>query len=124
MTKAHMPPGDGREQPEITRALRRLYAPPADAGYWSGLERRIMARIADEALSWWEPFGSWVRAGVAAACAAAVLMGIAWSRAHDEEAQVAYETVIETPRTLPQQIAIEAGTLPAREATLQYVLSP
>ncbi len=115
--------GEGREDPGITRALRQLYAPPTDAGYWRGLERRIMARVA-EAPSWWEPFGAWVRAGFVAACAAAVLMGIALARAHEEEAQVAYETVIETPRTLPQQIATESGTLPAREATLRYVLSP
>ncbi|HET7585699.1 MAG TPA: hypothetical protein VFK13_12365 [Gemmatimonadaceae bacterium] len=109
---------------EIARTLRELYAPPADAGYWRGLEQRIMARIAGEGPAWWEPFGGWVRAGIVAACAAGLIIGIALARARQEEAQLAYETVIETPRTLPQQIATGTSSLPVREVTLQYVLSP
>jgi hypothetical protein len=111
----------GRED-DLTRALRRLYSAPADEAYWSALERRIMARVAEE--EWWEPLAAWVRVGVVAAGVALAIASLAFIRSHHAEAEIAYQTVIETPHTGPLQMAIESGTTSEREAMLRYVISP
>ncbi|HJU65792.1 MAG TPA: hypothetical protein VJ596_08955 [Gemmatimonadaceae bacterium] len=113
---------NGREDP-VTAELRELYAPPADADYWRTLEARILARIA-HAEEWWQPYGEWVRVGLLAAGLSALLAGLALVRSREAEARMAYETIIETPRTLPHQLATETSPLPASEATLRYVISP
>lgn len=113
----------GRDD-DVTRALREMYAAPTDPGYWDRLEARVLARIAADAEAWWSPFGGWVRVGVVAAGIAAIAIGAALSRARQVEAHVAYERVVETPRTLGEQIATETTGLPVREATLRYVLEP
>ncbi|MEJ7810391.1 MAG: hypothetical protein WKG32_08250 [Gemmatimonadaceae bacterium] len=113
----------GRDD-DLTRALREMYAPPSDAGYWDAMEARIMAHISAEADAWWQPFRGWVRSGIVAAAAAAGLAGVAATHARQEEARVAFQAIVETPRTLPQQMATETGTLPTRDATLLYVISP
>lgn len=113
----------GRDD-DVTRALRDIYAPPAEPGYWDRLEARVLARIAAEADTWWSPFGGWVRVGIVAAGIAAVAIGAALTRARQVEAHVAYERIVETPRTLGEQIATETSGLPVREATLRYVLEP
>jgi hypothetical protein len=111
----------GRED-DLTRDLRRLYAAPADEAYWSALERRIMARVAEE--EWWEPLAAWVRVGVVAAGLALAVASLALVRSHQAEARMAYQTVIETPRTAPLQMATESGTASERDALLRYVISP
>ena len=111
----------GRDD-DLTRALRRLYAAPADEVYWSTLERRIMARVAEE--EWWLPLAAWVRVGVIAAGIALAVASLTLVRNHRAEAQIAYRTVIETPRTAPLQMATESGTASEREALLRYVISP
>src|SRR5918912_690551 len=111
----------GRDD-DLTRALRRLYAPPADEAYWRALERRIMARVADE--EWWEPLAAWVRVGVVAAGVALLVASLTAVRRHQAEARVAYQAVIETPRTAPLQMATESGTASERDAMLRYVISP
>ena len=111
----------GRDD-DLTRALRVVYAaPPEGSGYWGALEAKILARIVCED-AWWLPFGNWVRAGLIAAGIALLAISAAVTRARDAEAHAAYRTVIETPPTLPQQIATEATGLPVREATLRYVI--
>jgi hypothetical protein len=61
--------------------------------------------------------------GVAAAVLALVAAGAMLSRAREAEARLAYERV-DQPETLAQQIATGTSDLPAREATLRYVISP
>jgi hypothetical protein len=107
----------------LTRALRELYAAPRDAAYWDALEARILARLAEEGDAWWTAFRGWVRVGVAAAVLALVAAGAMLSRAREAEARLAYERV-DQPETLAQQIATGTSDLPAREATLRYVISP
>jgi hypothetical protein len=113
----------GRDD-DLTRALRRIYAAPADEAYWSALERRIMARIVEE--EWWLPLAAWVRVGVVAAGVALAVASLTLVRNHRAEAQIAYRTVIETPRTAPLQMATEteSGTASEREAMLRFVISP
>lgn len=113
---------NGRED-ALTRALRALIAPPSDSAYWQELEARIMARLGDED-AWWSPFRSWVRAGAVAAALALVAASALVARARHAESQLAFRTIIETPRTLPQQIATETSGLPEREATFRFVISP
>ena len=119
---------DGRDD-ELTRAmrdaLRGMYSPPNDVRFWDALERKVLARIeAEDAQAWWLPYEGWVRRGLIAAGLVAVAAGLALGRARNTEARIAYETIIETPRTLPQQLATKTADLPAREATLQYVIEP
>lgn len=113
---------EGRDD-ALTRALRALIAPPADPAYWSGLEARILSLVAEED-AWWAPFVGWVRAGAVAAVLALAAAGVLAARARHAESQLAYRTVIETPRTLPQQIATQTSGLPEREATFRYVIAP
>jgi hypothetical protein len=122
-----MDPRIGRDGGEdaITRALREMYAPPSDVRFWDALEMRVMARIeAEDAEAWWLPYEGWVWRGLIAAGLVAVAAGLALGRARNTEARIAYETIIETPRTLPQQLATKTADLPDREATLQYVIEP
>ncbi|HVE77820.1 MAG TPA: hypothetical protein VNA89_03110 [Gemmatimonadaceae bacterium] len=116
----------------VARALAGLYAAPAEAAYWHGLEAEIMARVvAGDRGSWWAPFGSWVPVGVAAAALAFLLAGVAIREARTAEAQLAYEAVLRTPQNpLPDlhrndlegddPAAREAG----REATLRLITQP
>lgn len=114
---------EGRDD-ELTRALRQLYARPDDVRFWDALERRIMARVEQEDLAWWQPFRNWVRIGLAAAGLIGVASGLALMRERDDQARIAYETVVETPRTIAQQLATHTAAIPAREATLEYVIEP
>ncbi|HEY9516056.1 MAG TPA: hypothetical protein VIQ74_10300 [Gemmatimonadaceae bacterium] len=116
---------DGRED-DLTRALRRLYAAPIDEAYWSGLAQRIMARVAAEAEGegWWQPFARLARVGVLAAGVALAIAVVALTRYRAAETRVAYETIIETPRTASLQMAIERDASTDREATLRYVIAP
>jgi hypothetical protein len=116
---------NGRED-DITNALRRLYAPPADEGYWSDLAQRIMTRISNESEGdvWWQPFARLARVGVLAAGVALAIASIALTRDRAAEPSLAYETLTDAPRTSLLQIAIEPDVNSEREATLRYVIAP
>jgi hypothetical protein len=58
----------------LTNALREVYRAPEDPGYWTGLERRIMAVI-EEQEAWYTMPDRWVRIGLTAAAAALVIAG-------------------------------------------------
>lgn len=116
---------NGRED-DLTSALRRMYAPPADESYWSDLAQRIMTRIANENEGdvWWQPFARLARVGVLAAGVALAVASIALTRDRAADARLAYEPIIDTPRAAPLQIAIEQDVSSEREATLRYVIAP
>ncbi len=117
----------GRED-DLTNALRAIYAPPADERYWSDLAQRIMTRIAsdDESDAWWQPFARLARVGVLAAGVALTVASIALTRerASTSVPSLAYDAVVDTPRTSLLQIAIEPDVNAEREATLRYVIAP
>ena len=113
----------GRED-AVLRALRALYAGPQHPVYWEVLEARIMGRIAQDGDAWWTAFQGWVRLGLAAATVALVAAGMALVQSREADARMAYQSVVNTPRLLAQQIATETSGLPEREATLRYVISP
>lgn len=115
---------NGRDD-DLTRALRAVYAAPASEAYWDDLARRILARIADaEGEGWWAFAAGWARLGIIAAAVALMIAGLALSRSRATEAQIAYQTIIETPRSAPLQLATDADRRTQRDATLRYVISP
>lgn len=114
----------GRED-DLTRALRQVYAAPADPSYWESLEARIMARIRGESDGWWMPLSGWGPIGLIAAGLALAVAGLTLTRAHNANASLAYEMmVMETPHSVPQQLAATTEGASAREATLRFVISP
>ncbi len=124
MSDVHRIGPDGRDD-DLTRALRSMYEPPEGEAFWAALEGRIMARVDAAAQDWASPFAGWVRQGVLVAAVAllAITVGLLWSTSTND-APVAYDTVIETPRTLSQQLATETTGLPASEAALRFVIGP
>ena len=121
-------PFGGHNDP-LRAALRDIYAPPADAAYWHGLEARVLARVrhgASDGNEWWQLLGGWARAGVVAAGLAATAAGATLMQTRAAEARVAYEAVVESTPSLPlTAVARGEGEAPAdgREATLRYVIS-
>jgi len=98
-----------RDDDELTRALRAIYAPPSDSAYWSFLERRILDRIvAGEGEAWWAVPAAWLRVGLLAAGIAVIAAGTLMLRTQTQMARAEYEAVID-PTT------IDAPTLAARE---------
>jgi hypothetical protein len=110
MTQEFNGPQLVRDDDELTRALRELYAPPADAAYWNLLEQRILARLeaGDTEYEWWSVPATWLRVGLIAAGFAVILAGSLLLRTQTQMARAEYETVID-PAT------IDAPTLAARE---------
>ncbi|MEP7343620.1 MAG: hypothetical protein ABI877_00075 [Gemmatimonadaceae bacterium] len=122
--------GDGRDlnDDEVREVLHSHYAAPAHEGYWSSLERRVMARVLAEGGStreWWSYFRGWARIGIAAGIVAAAIASIAAWRTSEARDRVAYEELLGVPSTSPiltQTLGSET-TGAKREATLRYLLS-
>jgi hypothetical protein len=106
MTQEFNGPKLVRDDDELTRALRELYAPPSDAAYWNRLEQRILARLeqGDADYEWWSVPAKWLRVGLIAAGFAGCVLLLTQTLMAGAE----YETVID-PAT------IDAPTLAARE---------
>lgn len=111
---------------EIAALLRARYAPPADEGYWAGLETRILSRIrsgAADASAWWNVVWEWAPIGVAAAAAAALFAGIAVTQTRAAQARVAYESMVRNAAPLPVQTVTLPTGVSAEEATFRYVIA-
>jgi hypothetical protein len=108
------------EDHDLTALLRRFYAAPDDAAYWSSLERRILGRITngDTLDAWWSVPTPWVRLGFIAAGFALIVAGSLLLRARAEQRQMAYESVL-GPSSGPT-IAIRDAQA-ERQATLNYI---
>lgn len=115
-----------RNDDDATRALRTMYAAPADPTYWDGLHARVMAYVLTaEGNGWWSGFGSWTRLGAIAAALALVAVGLGNQEDRDAEARMAYEAVLDdtTPSNTYERVTRTAG-LSERDAILAYVISP
>lgn len=117
-------PPEGSDE-DVTRLLRELVAPPADAAYWSGLEQRIMTRVATGGAEWWSAFDGWVRIGLAAAVLAGLIAGSVAMRSRDTTARLAYEAVMESSSGVPVAgpTAMSSPSATTRDATLRFVMS-
>ena len=105
---------------EVLRGLRALYAAPAGEAYWSELESRIMARVADVELGWWSELDRWVRPALAAAAILLVAAGVAMFRAREAESQIAYDSMLSSP-AVPVATAIRPALQDDREATIRFL---
>ncbi|MFL5575112.1 MAG: hypothetical protein ACJ79S_03960 [Gemmatimonadaceae bacterium] len=144
----HRRGGEG-DDPTVTRFLRETHSPPSDAGYWDGLEARIMARVRTgvrsarasaaagiaPAVEWWQVLSvsEWVSAGAWAAGVAALVAAAAVLQSREAERRVAYTAILEATAVAPAAAAPAPGTpLPViapgsssdRDAALRYLLSP
>lgn len=113
----------GRDD-EVTRELRRMYAPRGGEAFWRGLERSIMARVAlaEEDL-WWRQLARW-RRGIALAAVAAVLVAAFVARRADEQRSLAAYRAIEGTRIAAVQVTNETNAETSRDVTLRYVVGP
>lgn len=118
-------PSSSGDDPLVTRLLRDVYAAPADAAYWAGLEGRIMARIGGSGAGtvptpeWWQVIGEWIAPGLAAAGIAALLAAATLLSERSEQRQIAYRSVLEASAARPTPPAIDD-----RDGALSYFLSP
>ena len=110
--------------PELTNALRELYAAPADERYWNELEARILAYVAtgDDSESWWSVLAEMGRPGLIAAAALIFAAGAALVHSRQLEVSSAYANVIN-----PAPPSVEAGTRAASvgdgDVAIHYLLS-
>lgn len=124
MSEHDMGPRLVRDDDELTRELRAIVAPPADASYWDGFEQRIMARIerGREERAWWAMSERAYQFGLIAAGLTLIVAASVFLRERALERRMAYESVIETPagQTPPQTFA-RRGLVPDAQATLRAV---
>ena len=118
---------------KITEMLRDIYAPPAEAAYWDGLETRIMSYVKSHRqalipVNWWSDLANWAAPGLAAAALLFIAAGVLWSRQKDEDSLTTYDAVTESLASDVLPGAVQVVTAPRdgssqREATFRYVLS-
>ena len=118
---------------DITKALREIYAPPAEGAYWNALESRILSnirthRVAVIPVNWWSDLAAWAGPGLAAAALLFVAAGVMWSKQREEDLRASYEAVTDTLAVDALPGAIQVVQAPhdgssQREATFRYVLS-
>lgn len=106
---------------DVTRELRSIYAAPADASWWAGLEQRINARIdaaviADE---WWTVPERWLRVGLIAAGFAVIVAGALIMRSQTQVARMAYQTVVD-PASI-DLLEVARGTMTEQQARLRVL---
>jgi hypothetical protein len=113
---------DGDE--EITHGLRALYAAPAGHAYWNELESRIMARVAEVELGWWDVLDRWAKPAMVAAAALIVMAGVAMYQSNQAEIDLANEEVF-APLPVPG-LPVDAGLRPVdqdpKEKALRLLL--
>lgn len=139
----HRRNGEG-DDPAVTRFLREAHAAPSDAGYWDGLEARVMARVRTArasaaagiapAVEWWQVLSEWAGAGAWAAGVAALIAAAAVLQSREAERRVAYTAILEATAVAPSRPgapapgtpvpAVAPGATSDRDAALRYLLSP
>jgi anti-sigma-K factor RskA len=118
------------------RAIHEAYLPPiargeAEGAYWSGLEQRIMARVAgadpvQREQGYWSVLNGWAQVGLVAAAALFAVGGLVTQQLSEPDEQVAYESVQpSTPEAIsaPATLMMASDRSSQQDAALQYVLS-
>ena len=113
-----------RGDDDVTRALRTLYAAPADDGYWRGLEARILSAVAGapQTIAWWDELDRWMRPALVAAAVFLLAAGVALFRARQAAQESTYEAMV-TPTSLPVETAIRPVLQEPRETTFRYLVT-
>lgn len=110
---------DDRPDREIGDALRPLLVPDGAtdaAGYWTGLELRIMQRIAEERSSPWSVLAAWTRPAAIAAALLLAAASLALTQMRHEEAAVAYGAIAEEEFTVAEPATSPAASPAATAA--------
>jgi hypothetical protein len=111
---------------QTARTLRAIYAAPRDPRYWDRLETRIMWRVAAAASTaedWASAFRACSRVGLAAAAVVAAVLGVVAWHQRTGEAQLAFETVLESPAPVALQVRDRPiDTTAPDAASFQYVV--
>lgn len=116
---------NGNGDDEVTRELRRLYAPPHGDAYWRGLEARILSRLTETRAAgnpWWDELGRWARPALAAAAVILLAVSVAMFRSHQASQRMAYEAML-TPAPFPVETAVRPVLQGQREATFRYLMT-
>ncbi len=118
---------------ELTNALREIYAAPAAASYWDGLEQRIVSYVRDRGaavipVNWWSDLATWAGPGLAAAALLFVAAGLVLSTQKDEDLRASYEAVTDSLAYDLLPGAVQVVQAPhdgssQREAMFRYVMS-
>jgi hypothetical protein len=105
---------------EVTEHLRAIYAPPVEESYWTGLERRILARLekGSEEGRWWALSERTYQIGLLAAGLTLIVAGSVFLRSRAVDSRIAYESVIETPG-VDTPVFARRGPLDEGRATLR-----
>jgi len=111
----------------LVSAIRDVYSPPGGDAYWTGLEQRIMARVASQSQSessWWSVLAPWARPALIAAAAIFAIAGVINEQLVDSEDQP-YESAFQssTPEVVSTSEEIMSVERGADGATLSYYLS-
>lgn len=107
----------------LTRELRTLHAPPADATYWTALEHRIIARLEAAARLddvWWLIPTPWLRIGLAAAGFALLVAGTLLLQTQTQVARAPYEAVTD-PSGPEGPMLAEQEHLTEQQATIRLL---
>jgi hypothetical protein len=111
----------------LVSLVREAYAPPGGDAYWSGLESRIMSRVAGSSSdsAWWNVLAPWARPALIAAAAIFALAGVIDQKLTETEEQVAYDSLVQsvTPEVLTTTQELSSVERGADGATLSYFLS-
>jgi hypothetical protein len=111
-----------RDDDDLTRELRAIYAPPRDAAYWSVLEAGILAHLdAGEGTDeWWSVPDRWLRTGLIAAAIAVIAAGTLLMRTQTQVSHMAYDAVIE-PASIEILEVAQRQKLTEQQATFRIL---
>ena len=114
--------------PELTTALRELYAAPADERYWADFEARIIAYVAagqprEETTTWWSALSDMARPGMAAAAALILAAGLALVHSRQLEVTSAYASVINPAPPSVEAATTRAASVGDGDFALHYIIS-
>jgi hypothetical protein len=122
MTDLSFPTGDD----DVTRGLRGMYAAPAGHAYWTELESRIMARVAEVELGWWTELDRWLRPALVAAAVLVISAGVAMFQAHKSDTDSAYDELF-APTPIAgapvEAAAIQRPATEPRDNALRFLFS-
>ena len=113
-----------RGDPEVTGALRALYAAPAGDGYWDALEARILAHVArgDGHAGWYGELADMLRPGLVAAAGLILAAGLAMLHSRQVATRSAYASVISPAGASVEPVSRAASTGDG-DAAMHFILS-
>lgn len=109
----------------VVGAMRDLLAPPGGEGYWSELERAIMARLDTADLGWWGELTTWVRPALVAAAVLILTATAAMLHTRQQATEAPYANLVATgsPLPLPEELSIRPVAQGDREETLRFLFA-